>query len=143
MSETTLDLSMQIVQRVLDSQIETREDIHEVKASIGRLESGVASLQSFLAEQSVRLDRFSDRPARVERRLELTESSFGQQGAACSAGPILRAGFPVMHADETSQLVGCWHPSSRVWGRTGDLKVRGKTEPGLDRVQGARCKACW
>jgi hypothetical protein len=65
MPEPTLDLLMQMVQRVLDSQRETREDIREVKVRIGRLESEVASLHSFLAEQSIH---------RVERRLDLTES---------------------------------------------------------------------
>jgi hypothetical protein len=44
---------MQRVQRILDSQHETREDVREIKNRIGRLESEVANLHRFLAEQSV------------------------------------------------------------------------------------------
>jgi uncharacterized coiled-coil protein SlyX len=50
------------------------EDIREIKTRLGRLESNVASLHVFLAEQSVRLDRFSDRLERVERRLEIADA---------------------------------------------------------------------
>lgn len=42
-----------------------------MKTRLGRLESEVASLPMFLAEQPVHLDRFSDRLERVERWLEL------------------------------------------------------------------------
>ncbi len=71
MVDIGLELLQQMVQRVLDSQRETREDVREIKARLGRLESDVASLHVFLAEQSVRLDRFADRLERVERRLEI------------------------------------------------------------------------
>lgn len=74
MAEPTLDLLMQMVQRVLDSQRETREDIREIKARLGRLETEVAGLHGFLAEQSIRLDRFSDRLERVERRLQIVDA---------------------------------------------------------------------
>jgi hypothetical protein len=73
MPEASLDLLMQMVQRVLDAQRESREDIREIKTRLGRLESDVASLHVFLAEQSVRLDRFSDRFERVERRLDIAD----------------------------------------------------------------------
>jgi predicted nuclease with TOPRIM domain len=72
--EASLDLLMQMVQKVLDAQRESREDIREIKTRLGRLESEVASLHVFLAEQSVRLDRFSDRLERVERRLEIADT---------------------------------------------------------------------
>lgn len=71
MAEPSLELPMQMVQKVLDSQRESREDIREIKTRLGRLESDVASLHVFLAEQSIRLDRFDSRLERVERRLEL------------------------------------------------------------------------
>jgi hypothetical protein len=74
MPEASLDLLMQMVQRVLDAQRESREDIREIKTRLGRLESDVASLHVFLAEQSVRLDRFSDRFERVERRLDIADA---------------------------------------------------------------------
>lgn len=74
MPEPSRDLLMQMVQRVLDSQRETREDIREIKTRIGRLESEVASMHGFLAEQSIRLDRFSERLERVDRRLEIADS---------------------------------------------------------------------
>ncbi len=71
MPDRSLDLVMQMVQRVLCSQRETREDVREIKSRIGCLESEVANLQRFLAEQSIRLDRFGDRLERVERWLEI------------------------------------------------------------------------
>ena len=74
MPEPSLELLIPMVDRVLDSQRETREDIRAVKTRLGRLESEVANLHGFLAEQSVRLDRFSDRLERVERRLEIADS---------------------------------------------------------------------
>jgi len=67
-------LLAQMIQKVLDSQLEMREDIREIKTRLGRLESDVASLHVFLAEQSVRLDRFGDRLERVERRLEIADA---------------------------------------------------------------------
>ena len=74
MPEPSLELLIPMVDRVLDSQRETREDIRAVKTRLGRLESEVANLHGFLAEQSARLDRFSDRLERVERRLEIADS---------------------------------------------------------------------
>jgi peptidoglycan hydrolase CwlO-like protein len=70
MVEPSLEPLTQMVQRVLDSQRETREDIREIKTRLGRLESEVASLHEFLAEQSIRL---GDRLARVERRLGIAD----------------------------------------------------------------------
>jgi len=74
MPEPSSDLLMPMVQRVLDAQRESREDIREIKTRLGRLASDVASLHVFLAEQSVRLDRFSDRFERVERRLDIVDA---------------------------------------------------------------------
>lgn len=74
MAEPKLDLLMQMVQRVLDGQKDIREDLREIKARLGRLETDVAQLHVYLAEQSTRLDRFSDRLERVERRLEIVET---------------------------------------------------------------------
>ncbi len=74
MPEPSLELLVQMVRKVLDAQRESREDIREIKTRLGRMESDVASLHVFLAEQSVRLDRFSDRLERVERRLEIADA---------------------------------------------------------------------
>jgi len=73
MPEPSMERLMQMIHRVLDSQRETREDIREMKTRLGRLESEVANLHGFLAEQLIRLDRFSDRLERVERRLEIAD----------------------------------------------------------------------
>lgn len=59
MPEPNLELLMQMIQKVLDSQRETREDVREIKTRLGRLETDVIQLHVFLAEQSTRLDRFS------------------------------------------------------------------------------------
>ena len=75
MSEINLELLGVMVQKVLDNQRETREDIREIKNRLGRLEMDLASLHVFIAEQSVRMDRFDAWHERVERRLELTEST--------------------------------------------------------------------
>jgi len=42
MAETNLELLMQLMQRVLDSQRETSEDIREIKTRLGRLKSDLA-----------------------------------------------------------------------------------------------------
>lgn len=47
--------------------------LREIKTRLGRLESDLASQHSFLAEQSIRLDRFGDRLERVKRRLEIRD----------------------------------------------------------------------
>ncbi|AUB81124.1 hypothetical protein [Candidatus Thiodictyon syntrophicum] len=44
MPDASLELLMTMVQRVLDSQREVREDVREIKTRLGRLESEVASL---------------------------------------------------------------------------------------------------
>ena len=74
MPEPSLALLLQMVQRVLDSQRESREDIREVKTRIGHLVSEVASMHGFLAELSIWLDRFGERLERVDRRLEIATS---------------------------------------------------------------------
>jgi hypothetical protein len=63
-----------MVQRVLDQQKDMREDVREIKTRLGRLETDVAQLHVYLAEQSNRLDRFSDRSERIERRLGIVET---------------------------------------------------------------------
>jgi hypothetical protein len=73
MPDPSLELSMQMVQKVLDNQRDVRDDVREIKARLGRLETDVAQLHVFLAEQSTRLDRFSDIMECVERRLEIIE----------------------------------------------------------------------
>ncbi len=70
MAELNLELLMQRVKKLLDSQREMCEDIREIKSSLGRLASDVASLHSFLAEQSISLDCFDDHPERVGCRPE-------------------------------------------------------------------------
>ena len=50
MPEPTLELLMQMFQKVLDSQREMREDVREIKTRLGRLETDVAQLHVFLAE---------------------------------------------------------------------------------------------
>lgn len=74
MAEPSLELLMQMVQKVLDGQRDLREDMREVKARMGRLETDVAQLHVYMAEQSTRLDRVSERLERMERRLESVET---------------------------------------------------------------------
>lgn len=71
MPEPSLELPIQMVQKMMDTQREIREDVRETKTRFSRLESDVAGLRAFLAEQSVRFNRFSDWLERVARRLEL------------------------------------------------------------------------
>ena len=51
MAESSLELLMQMVQKVLDSQRETREYIREIKTRLGRLETDVAQLHVYWAER--------------------------------------------------------------------------------------------
>lgn len=73
MPELPLELIQHMLQRVLDAQGGMREDMHEVKTRLGRLEADVAQLHVALAEQSTRMDRFDARMQRIEKRLELVE----------------------------------------------------------------------
>jgi len=77
--EVGMDLLMQMVQKVLDGQKDIREDVREIKTRLGRLETDVAQLHVYRAEQSTRLDRLSDRLERVERRLEIVETNVERQ----------------------------------------------------------------
>jgi len=72
--ESSLDLLMWMVQAVHDAQRKVRVNIREIKTRLVRLESDFAGLSVFLAEQSVRVDRFSDRLERVERHLVIAHT---------------------------------------------------------------------
>jgi len=48
MPEPSLELLMEMVRKVLDSQQEKREDMREIKARLGRLESDIAALSMYL-----------------------------------------------------------------------------------------------
>jgi hypothetical protein len=52
MREPSLELMMEMVQKVLDSERETREDVREIKIRLGRLETDVAQIHVFLAENA-------------------------------------------------------------------------------------------
>ena len=54
MPDASLELLMTMVQRVLDSQREAREDVREIKTRLGRLESEVASLHAHSMPPAVR-----------------------------------------------------------------------------------------
>ena len=72
MPEASLDRSMQMVQKVLDTQRDAREDIREIKTRLGRLESDVAGLHVFLAEQAHTNISPNDTEARDEARTRAT-----------------------------------------------------------------------
>jgi hypothetical protein len=59
------------IHRIVD---ETREDEREIKSRVGTLERDVAQIHVKIAEQSLRIDRFTDRVERIERRLDLAEA---------------------------------------------------------------------
>lgn len=50
MPEPSLELLIQMVQKILESQRDIREDVREIKTRLGRLETEVAQLHVFLAE---------------------------------------------------------------------------------------------
>ena len=71
--EASLELLMQLMREVSASQHESREDMVEINARLGRLEAGMANQQGILVEQSLRLDGISDRLDRMERQLNFRE----------------------------------------------------------------------
>ncbi len=71
--EASLELLMQLMREVSASQHESREDMVEINARLGRLETGMANQQEILAEQTIRLDGLGDRLDRMERQLKFRE----------------------------------------------------------------------
>jgi predicted nuclease with TOPRIM domain len=59
-------LTLRLLRKVDAGLDELREDVREVKGRLGNIEAAVALL-------SGRMDRFDERLARIERRLELRE----------------------------------------------------------------------
>lgn len=66
MTETE-NLVLELLRRIRTSVDDMREDIRELKVRTSAIEMQTATL-------SGRMDRFDERLARIERRLELTEA---------------------------------------------------------------------
>ncbi|HEX7324494.1 MAG TPA: hypothetical protein VF292_03955 [Rhodanobacteraceae bacterium] len=47
------------------------QDIRDLVARVGNVETGLAQVHHVVAEQSIRIDRLTDRVERIERRLDL------------------------------------------------------------------------
>ncbi|KAB2918542.1 MAG: hypothetical protein F9K29_07895 [Hyphomicrobiaceae bacterium] len=73
MADEADNLVLHYLPRLDEKVDQLHEDMREVKARLGRLETGQADLQVQLAEHSVRFDRLNARLDRIERRLELAD----------------------------------------------------------------------
>jgi len=71
MTRQNENLILQILKNIQNEQANSRYSINSLLSRMGNVETELANLHGMLAEQSVRMDRFSDRVERIERRLEI------------------------------------------------------------------------
>lgn len=71
MTEQTENIVIEILKRMQIDMREMRSDLLDLKHRVSAIELHVGELATTYAGQSIRLDRFDERLARIERRLEL------------------------------------------------------------------------
>ena len=71
MTSQNENLIIEILKKIQNDQTNTREALNSLVVRTGNMELELAHLDGRIAEQSVRIDNFSERLARVERRLEI------------------------------------------------------------------------
>lgn len=78
MSENTENLVLELLRAIRGDIASIKDDVRELTHRVGRVELAVAGLRRDIAhfeeataDQSVRLDRISERVDRIEKRLEL------------------------------------------------------------------------
>ena len=71
MTSQNENLIIEILKKIQNDQTNTREALNSLVVRAGNMELELAHLDGRIAEQSVRIDNFSERLARVERRLEI------------------------------------------------------------------------
>lgn len=74
MTEQTENIVLEILKRMQVDMREMRSDMLDLKHRISAIELHIGELATSYAGQSIRLDRFDERLARIERRLDLIET---------------------------------------------------------------------
>jgi hypothetical protein len=74
MSEQTDNLVLELLRRIRGSQERMELDVADLKVRISSIEQHQGQIMVMLGSLSQRMDRFDERMARVERRLDLVES---------------------------------------------------------------------
>lgn len=74
MTEETENLVLEILKKVRVSQERTEQDIADLKLRVTAVEQHLGQQQVQLAALNGRMDRFDERLARIERRLELVQA---------------------------------------------------------------------
>ena len=73
MTEESENLVLEMLRRIRASQERMELDIQDIKTRMTSLEITVAQMGTQFAAQSLRMDRFEERLARIERRLDLVD----------------------------------------------------------------------
>jgi predicted nucleic acid-binding Zn-ribbon protein len=73
MTAETDNLVLELLRRIRASQERTELDITDIKVRLSSLERHLGETQIQIAAVNSRMDRFDERLARIERRLELVE----------------------------------------------------------------------
>jgi hypothetical protein len=74
MTEPADSLVLEALRRIRGSQERSELDIADVKASLSAMEQHQGQILVLLGSLNQRMDRFEERMARVERRLDLVEA---------------------------------------------------------------------
>jgi hypothetical protein len=74
MAEETDNLILEMLRRVRASQERTELDIADLKGRLSALEQVTGQILVLLGTMAQRMDRFDERLARIERRLDLIDA---------------------------------------------------------------------
>ena len=74
MTEETENMVLEMLRRIRGSQERTELDIAELKTRVSALEQHQGQVLVLLGTLNQRMDRFDERLARVERRLDLADA---------------------------------------------------------------------
>jgi hypothetical protein len=74
MAEETDNLILEMLRRVRASQERTELDIADLKGRVSALEQVTGQILVLLGTMAQRMDRFDERLARIERRLDLIDA---------------------------------------------------------------------
>ena len=73
MTEETENLVLELLRRIRASQERTESDITDIKLRVSAAEQNLGQIHLQIAGLNSRMDRFDERLARIERRLDLVE----------------------------------------------------------------------
>jgi chromosome segregation ATPase len=74
MADETDNVVLEHLQRIRASQERTELDIADLKSRVSALEQVTGQILNLLGAMNHRMDRFDERLARIERRLDLVEA---------------------------------------------------------------------